>query len=257
MPHFEICGWWQVDLRDERGRVLLAPAHRGHTMRPILWVAAVRAHVLRDGCLVPARSANDFPYLALVDELGEPLGHSPLLGDDGECERQLHILRNTVGAAPVVDVPESSASRTTPWARLRPGSRRRRTLEPALFSALARVEAEGIVAPPVAPDEEGRFRVHGGEYVALESEGGQLLLLTRKLAGDDACNDAIESLRESVERDDRLQRYATAYQGHAFAVSAGNSEPLAHSSVYASARGRDRGLEHVRRLCRSAKVVGA
>ena len=248
-----------VDLRDDRGVVLLAPTQRGGTMRPFVWVAAVRAHALRGDCLSIATSPHGFPYLVLTDDFGEVLATGPIFGSVDDCSRVMHILRNTIGAAPVVHVADAIPPGTmedSMVARVR----RRHLRPPKSGRVLAVFEDRPVLRPPAlaaGTQPSGRFLIHGAEYVSLESSGGDLLLRSARLEGPRACIEAIEILRRHAALDDQCERYMTPYKGHAFAICGEDRSTLARSPVFASPSGREQALAMVRVVAPIAPLTDA
>jgi uncharacterized protein YegP (UPF0339 family) len=251
MPHFEISGSWMVELRDDAGRVLLTCAHGGHSMPALVWVAAVRAHVLRPDRLQVSVARTGLPYFLLVDAFDDPIATSPQFGTEAECERAIHYVINSAGSAPVIHVPELAPemmpvheSATASRAR-----RRRHGTDPLHFLDLlhSSVGMPRWSEPEGVDPADAKFRLCAAEFVVLEASN-HLLLRTRRLAGEPACVGAVDALRDLARAAERYQRYSTPYGGYAFSISGDVHEPLAHSPVYSSEAGREQAIALVQRV---------
>lgn len=246
-----------VDLRDERGRVLLAPAHGGKSLPPLVWVATVKTRAPHGEALRPASSRAGFPYLRLEDDFGQVIAESPVLSDGDECERQLNIIRNSIRTAAVVHTASDGARPRSSWSRLRATRRKRKTFEPGALAELVDVERNAAMqSPPTSTEIGAHFCIRDDGLVALETDAGQTLLLTPKLTSSEACIATVDALRHFVALDEHCERFATTGRGHAYSVRDQGHVLLARSPVYTSQRGRDDALEIVRRLAPSAPVLG-
>jgi uncharacterized protein YegP (UPF0339 family) len=251
VPHFEVSGSWMAELRDDRARVLLTCAHGGYAMPALVWVAAVRAHVLQRDRLQMRVASSGFPYFLLVDAFDEPIATSPQFGNETECRRAIHYVIDTAGSAPVIHVPEVAPelSWTGERASARIVQRRGRGANRPRF--IQRLDAS-IASPrwssPAGVDPaDARFRLCGEQFVVLEATS-HLLLRSRRLADEPECVGAIDALRDLARTYERYQRYSTPYGGFAFSIAGEAHEPLARSPVYASEPSREHAIELVQRV---------
>ncbi|MEX0351446.1 MAG: YegP family protein [Paracoccaceae bacterium] len=90
-------------------------------------------------------------------------------------------------------------------------------------------------------DKSGEFRFR------LKAGNGENILASEGYKQKASAENGIKSVQENASNDDRYERKETAAGKHMFNLKASNGQVIGTSQSYASASGRDNGIESVKK----------
>lgn len=107
----------------------------------------------------------------------------------------------------------------------------------------------------------GKFELktakNGKFHFNLKATNGQIILSSEMYETRKAAEGGIASVKKNAGDDKRFERKISNKGEHYFTLKAANGEPIGKSEMYSSTRGRNNGIESVKKNAPDAVVVGA
>ena len=104
----------------------------------------------------------------------------------------------------------------------------------------------------------GKFTIFKGKdsqfYFNLKSGNGEIILGSEGYALKQSCNDGIASVKKHAPYDGYYERKFSSSGQYYFVLKASNGQTIGKSQMYASAQGRDNGIEAVKKEAPYASI---
>ncbi|MBK8965382.1 MAG: YegP family protein [Lewinellaceae bacterium] len=97
-------------------------------------------------------------------------------------------------------------------------------------------------------------RANGDFQFNLQADNGQVILTSQGYAGKPSCMNGVESVRTNSQDDARFDRQTAANGKFYFNLKASNGQVVGSSQMYADEKGRDNGIDSVKRNAPGASV---
>lgn len=97
-------------------------------------------------------------------------------------------------------------------------------------------------------------RKNGEIQFNLKASNGQVILTSEGYNTRQSCDNGVESVRKNSQVDSRFERTTAKDGRHYFNLRASNGQVVGTSQMYKSARGRNNGIDSVRRHAAGANI---
>jgi uncharacterized protein YegP (UPF0339 family) len=103
-----------------------------------------------------------------------------------------------------------------------------------------------------------KFQIYTGKddqfYFRLRAANGEIILNSEGYTAKAGCQNGISSVQENAPNDERYRRKTATNGQYYFVLVAANGETIGRSEMYTTERGREDGIEAVKKTATDAPV---